>query len=130
MPESTFKSGADRLILIDLADAQERRHVVGPAGLEARPHGAPAHAAEGLAQHDGPGGAPVHVEIAGAHALRPLLLLAVVEALQSRRQPVAGLVDEIDGLVEVACDHDAEERTEELRRVGDAAGRDAPLDSR
>jgi hypothetical protein len=89
VPAQLVEQGEDALVghgpdladRVPLAEAHQRGHVARPARLDSGPHGALGHAAEGLAQHDGTRGAPVHVEIAGAHPPRPVLLLPVVEAV-------------------------------------------------
>ena len=60
----------------------------------------------------------------------PLLLLAVVEALQSGGQAVARLVDHLDRLGELLETHHAEHRPEEFGHVRATAGLDAVFHAR
>jgi hypothetical protein len=55
---------------------QELGHIMRAAGFDACSQGGFAHAAEGLPQNNGAGGAAVDVKIAGLDALLPKLLLA------------------------------------------------------
>ena len=56
-----------------------------------------------------------------------MLLFAVVETLDPGRQAVTGLVDEIDGFVEIPGFHDSEHRPEQLGHVREATWSDVPL---
>ena len=80
-------------------NVHQRGDVVRTAGFDAGADGALAHAAEGLAQHDRAGRRAIDVEVAGADALLPALLLAVVEAFEARGQAVAGGVHQVDRFV-------------------------------
>ena len=114
----------------ELFDSHELGHVIGAAGLDGRPQGGLAHAAEGLAQGDGTGGAPVEIEIAGAHAGLPARLLPGIQAFQARGEPVPGLVDQFDGVRQVIGTHHSQQGTEEFGHVGVAAGLHPVLDAR
>ena len=57
-------SGAGRRVAV--AEVHELGHVVGASCLYSRAKGGLAHAAEGLAQHEGPGGPAVDVEVPAA----------------------------------------------------------------
>ena len=55
-------------------------------------------------------------------------LLAVVETLETGGESVAGLVHQVDRMVEALGAHHAQQRSEELRYMGEASGQDPPLD--
>ena len=63
-------------------EVHELGNVVGSPGLDGRTQGGFPHAAEGLAQGDGPCGAPVDIEIAGPDFFLPHGVLPDVEAFQ------------------------------------------------
>ena len=67
-------------------------------------------------------------EISGSNVVLPDVVFPLVEALEARGEAKAGLVDDIDGVVEVFGPHHGEDRAEELGQMGVASGRDVPLD--
>src|SRR5699024_4293752 len=83
-------------------ELHQRNHIVRSAGFDTGTDAASAHAAERLAEDDRAGCRAVDVEIAGPDAIAPEFLLAIVEALEAGGEAVAGCVDEVDCVVEVA----------------------------
>ena len=123
-------AGRLRQDVCTIAKPHQLRDVVGAARLDAGSERRLAHAAERLTQHDRAGRGTVHIQVAGADRVDPDLLFAVVEAFESRRQSVAGLVHEADGFFQVLGLHHAQHRAEELGQMGEAARLHAPLDGR
>src|SRR5262249_43339653 len=94
---------------------------------DSRADAALAHATEGLTQHDRPSCGAVDVQVSGANAGSPELLLAVVEAFEAGGEAVAGGVYKIDRGIEIAGFHHAEHRAEEFGAVSETARLDAPF---
>src|SRR5205814_2183476 len=77
----------------------ELRDIVLSARFHTRSDTALAHPAERLAQDDGAGGASIDVNIAGMDAGDPACMFALVDTLQSAREPEAGFIHERERLV-------------------------------
>jgi len=82
----------------------------------------------GQIMDDGAGGDPVGVQVAGADALLPQRALTLVEALETRGESVAGLVGDLDGVIEIVGPHHGEQRSEEFGAMREAARLHPPLD--
>ena len=84
----TSKTGS-----LAIGEPHELCHVVGPAGLNAGSERRFPHPAERLAKNDGTGGSPIDVQIARSDRIEPDRLFAIIQALESLRESIAGLVD-------------------------------------
>ncbi len=104
--------------------------MAGSARLGAATDGGALPSTEGLALHDCPGDVAVDVGVADLHARQPLLDLRGVEAVQATGEAVLRRVLDLDGLVEIARAHDAEDGSEALGEVEPRAGLHAPDDAR
>src|SRR5690606_12664418 len=103
-------------------------HIIGAARLRPGAEARALPSTEGLPPDDGPRRRPVHVQVTGPHALDELRLLTFVEAVEAGSEAVSGAVGEPERVGKILRGQHGEQRTEELRAIDVAAGRDAQLD--